>query len=390
MPPDYDLILVGGGLANGLIAWRLADARPELRVLLLEQGESLGGNHTWSFHEGDLDGTQRQWLAPLGAHRWDAYEVIFPARRRRLHSGYASLTSQRFDERLRARLGASLQLSARVASLTPGDVQLSSGETLRAHAVIDGRGPAASPHLALGYQKFLGQEVRLSEPHDLDAPIVMDASVAQHDGYRFVYVLPFGADRLLIEDTRYADGDDLDDAALRAQIADYAASRGWRIAERLREERGVLPIVLCGDIDAFWLSASGQPRSGLAAGLFHPTTGYSLAYAVRLADHIARLQNLEASALSTSIEAFARQQWRRQGFFRLLNRMLFLAGEPANRWKVMQRFYGLSEGLIQRFYAGHPRLADKLRILSGKPPVPLGEALHAARADDLHRHRKHS
>lgn len=42
MTPDADLILVGGGLANGLLALRLRQQRPELRVLLLEQGETLG------------------------------------------------------------------------------------------------------------------------------------------------------------------------------------------------------------------------------------------------------------------------------------------------------------------------------------------------------------
>ena len=31
--PRYDLILVGGGLANGLIALRLIQAQPELRLL---------------------------------------------------------------------------------------------------------------------------------------------------------------------------------------------------------------------------------------------------------------------------------------------------------------------------------------------------------------------
>ena len=36
MTPDADLILVGGGLANGLLALRLRQQRPELRVLLLE------------------------------------------------------------------------------------------------------------------------------------------------------------------------------------------------------------------------------------------------------------------------------------------------------------------------------------------------------------------
>ena len=37
------LVLAGGGLANGLIAWRLRQLRPELRVTLLEAGPTLGG-----------------------------------------------------------------------------------------------------------------------------------------------------------------------------------------------------------------------------------------------------------------------------------------------------------------------------------------------------------
>ena len=38
---EADLILVGGGLANGLIAWRLAATRPDVRVLLLEKGKKF-------------------------------------------------------------------------------------------------------------------------------------------------------------------------------------------------------------------------------------------------------------------------------------------------------------------------------------------------------------
>ena len=45
---DFDLILAGGGLANGLIALRLAATRPEVRVAIVEGGGQIGGNHTWS------------------------------------------------------------------------------------------------------------------------------------------------------------------------------------------------------------------------------------------------------------------------------------------------------------------------------------------------------
>lgn len=383
--PDYDLILVGGGLANGLIAWRLAELRPALRLLLLERGPVLGGNHTWSFHQHDLTAQQHAWLAPLVSHRWPGYQVRFPERQRILHGGYASIASAHFDARLRTRLVGRVQLGDEVRSLSPQRVELADGGSLSAHAVIDGRGPRPSPHLALGYQKFLGREVRLTAPHGLDLPVLMDAGVAQHEGYRFVYLLPFGPDRLLIEDTYYADGASLAPAALRTQIDDYAAQQGWRIQEVLREEQGVLPIILSGDPEGFCREMGAQPCSGLAAGLFHATTGYSLPHAVRLAERIAALPQLDAVSLAAEIQATLRTEWRRQGFFRLLNRMLFLAGAPGDRWRVMQRFYGLPEGLIRRFYAGRLHAGDKLRILTGKPPVPLGQALRAALAGDLHR-----
>lgn len=64
MAHEWDIILAGGGLANGLIALRLRQQRPELRVLLLEADSQPGGNHTWSFHQGDITPGQHQWIAP--------------------------------------------------------------------------------------------------------------------------------------------------------------------------------------------------------------------------------------------------------------------------------------------------------------------------------------
>jgi len=379
--PDYDLILAGGGLANGLIAWRLRIERPELRILVLEQDDTLGGNHTWSFHDGDLDARQREWIAPLVSTRWPRYQVRFPDYTRTLESGYASILSEDFARVLAPALEGALRLRARVTRVTPTAAELASGEVLRARAVIDGRGPAATPHLALGYQTFLGQEVRLAAPHGLDAPVIMDASVEQRDGYRFVYLLPFGPDRLLIEDTHYVDDNGWEPNRLRADIAAYAKAQGWQIAEVLREEHGSLPIVLAGDVQRFWDGLHGQPCSGLRAGLFHFTTGYSLPHAVRLAERIAALPPaaFDAPALFAAIRAEALKTWQAQSFFRLLNRMLFLAGRPERRWQVMQRFYRLSAPLISHFYAARLHLGDKARILSGKPPVPVLEALDAAR-----------
>lgn len=80
----HDLILLGGGLANSLIALRLRALRPELRLLLVEGGPVLGARHTWSFFDTDVSPEQRGWLQPLIVHRWPGYSVRFPGKERRL------------------------------------------------------------------------------------------------------------------------------------------------------------------------------------------------------------------------------------------------------------------------------------------------------------------
>ena len=378
MDNSFDLILAGGGLANGLTAWRLRQRRPELRILLLESAERIGGNHTWSFHDSDLTRDEWAWIAPIVTQRWPRYEVDFPQLKRTLEGGYASIASSDFARIIGKDLGGCLRTGAQITGLTPTTVTLASGEALTARAVIDGRGPRATRHMSLGYQTFLGQELRLSAPHGLTAPVIMDASVEQQGGYRFVYLLPFGPDRVLIEDTHYVDTGAWEPERLRANITAYVAARGWQVAQVEREEHGSLPIVLAGDFDAYWNELAGQPCAGLRAGLFHPTTGYSLPHAVRLADRIAGLDAFDAPLLFAAVRDEARRAWDGQRFFRLLNRMLFLAGRPEARWRVMQRFYRLPAPLIARFYAGRLHLGDKARLLSGKPPVPVGEAFSAA------------
>jgi lycopene beta-cyclase len=63
----------------------------------------------------------------------------------------------------------------------------------------------------------------------------------------------------------------------------------------------------------------------------------------------------------------------------MLAAMLFRAADPHERYLVLERFYRLDAGLIARFYAGQSTLFDRLRVLSGKPPVPIGRAMKAMR-----------
>ncbi len=370
------LILVGGGLANSLIAHRILIERPDFPLLVVERGDSLGANHTWSFHDSDLTDDQRRWIAPLVAHHWTGHELRFPNRLRTIEDGYNSVTSERLHGVVAPALGNRMRLGAEVADIAPDGIVLADGERIEARAVIDGRGDPGGNHLDIAFQKFLGLFVSLAKPHGLTGPILMDATVEQTDGYRFVYTLPFSDTEVLIEDTYYADGPALDRPGLRNGIEDYAKRQGWAIAEITGEEAGVLPIVLGGDIDAFWATGpSGVARSGMRGAFFHPTTGYSLPEAVRLADEIATIPDLESASLFELTRRRSEELWRRTGYYRLLNRMLFRAAEPELRYRIFERFYGLSGGLIRRFYAGRLKWNDKVRVLIGKPPVPVLRAL---------------
>jgi lycopene beta-cyclase len=371
-----NIAIAGGGLAGTLIALRLRQTRPDLSIALFEQGPTLGGNHTWSFHETDLEPALLAFLRPFISFRWPRQTVSFPGHSRTIETPYASIESRKLHAVAAPSLADAVHLNAPLTEVTAEGVRLASGDFVEVDAVIDARGEAKSPHLALGFQKFVGQEIEFTVPHGLEAPIIMDATVAQEDGYRFLYVLPFTERTALVEDTRYADGAMLEKDALRRGIADYCAGRGWRIGKVLREEEGVLPIALAGDIGAFFDDGpQGVARAGMRAALFHPLTGYSLPDAVALADLIARQSDLSGPALSRLTKDYATQKWQERGFYRLLSRMLFDAAAPEQRYKVLQRFYRLSQPLIERFYAGRTDFGDRARILVGKPPVPISKAI---------------
>lgn len=369
--PETSLIILGGGLSGGLIALALAERRPDIDVTIIEAGDSLGGNHVWSFFDSDIAPADRALVEPLIVHRWPAYDVRFPAYTRTIDQPYRSITSSHFDRVVRA-AGPAI-VNAVAASATPTSVTLEDGRTLTADAVIDTRGSGDLSALDCGWQKFVGQSLHLAVPHGLIRPVVMDACVDQSEGYRFVYLLPFGSNDIFVEDTYYGDTPDLDGAALASRIAVYAAAQGWQVTAPDHSETGVLPVLMGGDFHRFWPRRDALARAGARAALIQPLTSYSLPDAVRFAAWFARQPVLAAA----DTRAYAQAHWQHGRFYRLLSKMLFRAADPPERYRILERFYRLPAPLIGRFYAGQSTLADKIRILAGRPPVSVARALAA-------------
>ena len=377
--PPIDLAIVGAGLAGSLIALALRARHPERRVVLIEEARAGEGNQLWSCFADDVPHGSRWLIEPLIVHGWGGHEVRFPGTRRRLDSSYATLTSERLGVRLhRAMPEGDLLFGQAATELTPHSVRLADGRTIEARGVIDARGPGDMSALKLGYQKFVGASWVCREPHGLAEPIIMDAAVPQHDGYRFVYTLPLSPTELFIEDTYYADAAMLEEPTLLARIVSYARTQGWEGEARGHSETGVLPVCMGGDIERYWEAQSpGVAKVGLRGGFFHALTGYSLPDAARNALAIAEMDDFSGSALHEVLRARARAHWRGQAFYRMLATLLFRAATPDERWRVLARFYSLDPALIARFYAGQTTFLDKLRLLTGKPPVPVGRAIAA-------------
>jgi len=380
---DYDILLVGGGLVNGLLAWQLKRVKPWLRFLILERGTTLGGRHTWSFHEKDLSSDALNWVRPLVSASWPFYQVVFPEYERKLENRYYSIRSRKFHEVLLGELADQVRFNSEVVTVSENQVVLKDGQILSAKWVVDGRGIPDLDGSACGFQKFCGLEVEVNHPHGLIAPVLMDATVPQKEGYRFMYCLPWSENRLLIEDTRYSESPEINPEEFRKEILQYCAKKNWQVREVFYEETGCLPLPL----NKHFCSRGRSPEElretsltvGMRAGLFHPTTGYSFPMAIRTVELLLKVH--DEAFWNQELEGFCQNVHKEQRFFILLNRVMFFGNRPEERFRFLQHFYRLPNNLIDNFYAHRVSLLDKARFFLRTPPVPIRAALSALRKE---------
>lgn len=392
-------LIVGGGLHGCLLALSLLDRNPEIQLTLVEPAPTLGGNHTWCFYEGDI-ALPPAWLRSIVVRTWPAYAVRFADYERRLEEPYFLANSERLHsvlEGMLKRAPNACWLRGAATSVEPGRVCLADGQTLEAEHVADARGPSPMSSGGGGvpeaYQKFVGLELRVGPAGVPSVPTVMDGRVAQHDGFRFVYVLPLNDDRVLVEDTYFSDSAELEEATLVERSLAYARGLGLVILGIERQEQGVLrlPLRLRTLSQAADAEGPGLIRIGYAGGLFHPTTGYSLPWAVLAASRLADLpasteetspggQDTRRREVARAMRTLRADLARQQGYAVWLNRLLFEGFGPDKRHHVLARFYRLPEETIRHFYALTLKPRDRLRIIVGWPPRGLSMGRLARRA----------
>jgi len=374
-PVDY--AIVGGGLQGCLLAHALAWHRPDAAVWLIERADEICGNHTWSFHETDVAEGARPWFDRLVTHRWPGYRVRFPGLSRRVGIPYATISAEGLrdatlrltlpsqDSRDRRPLVVQTRMACDILSTT--SLRCGAGVTIDCGAVIDCRGRAATAEAVggVGYQTFIGHEYRTARRWPAAEPTVMDVREDQAGGFEFLYELPFGDDRVLLEYTRFHEDPTCDEPRALELISGRLSEAGIDSPELVRTERGCLPMPYA----APERREGPSPAGGYAGGWYHAATGYSMPLAIRFADLVARSR---PDRLGGELAAAAARDAMRRGFARFLNRLLFCLVMPEDRWRIFRRFYAvLPEDRIARFYGHRFNAADATRIILGRPPTRL-------------------
>ncbi|UOQ54312.1 lycopene cyclase family protein [Hymenobacter cellulosivorans] len=293
MKPDFDYLLAGGGAAGLSLAYHIS-REPRLRnqrVVLIEPAAKDQNDRTWSF-----------WTAAptlfdsIVAHEWPqlafrspTFEQIFKLQRYR----YKMIRGLDFYRFVRAELAQNpqftfVQASVETLTNTPeGVTATTTAGTYTARYAFDSRPPqlAKQPekHRYL-LQHFVGWEVETE--HDVFDPTTaefMDFRGPQQQEARFIYVLPFGPRKALVEYTLFSE-ELLPKAEYEAALDDYLRTTlGLASYRRLSEEVGAIPMT------DHRLSAQAGPHIinlGTRAGRAKPSTGYAF---MRIQEHSARL-----------------------------------------------------------------------------------------------------
>ncbi|MBW0098628.1 lycopene cyclase family protein [Pseudonocardia sp. KRD-184] len=381
-----DVLVVGGGPAGRALAAECG-ARG-LRTTLLDPAPARPWPATYGAWVDELPDLPAGVVAAraagravaLTAHRLDReYAVLdVPALRVHLDDGMD-------------RGGVRVRAGRAVGSPAPGSVALADGTVQRARLVVDAGGRAqpldpGAPRRVPTEQTAYGVTVDA----DVAAPVVADGEALFMDwrpdhgepGWpTFLYAIPLGGGRVLLEETSLARRPGLPLPVLRR-----------RLHARLRRHGVVVP----GDAPVEKVSFPlDRPRHraphvlgfGAAAPLVHPATGFSLASALALAPAVARAAECDdplAAARATvwppaarvvhrvrgvGLEALLRMPAEEvPGFFEVFfglperHRRAYLSGRDDLRGTLvtMTALFGSADGRLRRRLVG-PALLPRLR-----------------------------
>ncbi|RFA18019.1 lycopene cyclase family protein [Subtercola boreus] len=371
----HDYVILGGGCAGLSAAIALLDAGASGSILIVDSRVDYRDDRTWCFW--DVEPTP---FTHLARGRWNSWEVR--------SAGSRAVSSPSAGRTAYVSIAANdFYLYALDRLVTAGTVRLLFGEpaeayvdtedevivttarhSLRARQVIDARGlgmsgvdRARSKTSGTSLpQAFVGLHIVADHPvFDEDSCLLMDFTVDQSCGLRFMYVVPVSATEALVENV-FLTETGLSEAAYVAGIELYLARSFGLEAHQYRvlsRERGCIPMT----DSAF--DNRPSPRVtllGTLGGATRPSTGYTFlriqrscrAAAARLVNGSERGGESDPCSLLDSI------------FLR------FLRDHPERAPRVFHRMFdAVDPNALVRFLSDQSDWRDIARLIIALPKI---------------------
>lgn len=368
MSSEYDVAIVGAGLAGLSLAVRLA-ARPNPpRILIIDPRTSHERDRTWcswSVHPHPFIGCV--------SHRWPEWAVgsgpesvvrrcdRFPYQRipaDKLYCTAKTLLAQ--APSVTWALGQSVVALHESAGRVR--VALSDGNSFAAGRVYDSRPPEIKT--AEGWRQiFTGMEIRCPGARwNPEKVVLMDFRQANENGVRFFYILPLSADSFLVEDTWLCPAGK-NPAFSEAGVLAYATERiGVSDWEILHRETGTIPMFALPKVT----SGGRITAIGTRGGTVRSSSGYAFTCIQQ-----------EADALAAAYPHLPRGR-ARNIFLRTMDAIFIKAIDqhPERLPEYMRRlFHKVKSERLIRFMESCPTWLDCLAVMKA---LPLGPFLVAA------------
>lgn len=366
MSAQFDVAIIGAGLAGLSLAVRLAALPKPPSIVLIDRRNGYSRDRTWchwagSPHpfEGCVSHRWSQWRVGTGEDFSTCVDHSQPYQRIP-----ADLLYEEAKRRLAQSAKVEWKLAMQVAKVSRDKngviITCEDGSEIAASRVFDSRPPPLD--LACWSQKFRGLEIEVPALRsDIGTVRLMDFQSAGPDGVRFFYVLPLSATSALLEDTWLVPPGrqpEFSDAA----IMDYAQKHfGTDIGRVTHREEGSIPMSSIGR------SRTMEPviRIGTAGGAVRASSGYAFS----------RIQQ-QSQAIA---EAFANGQLpprhdRILDFFDAIF-LGVLEKYPERMPEYFQRLFArVPPERLVRFMESRPLPLDLLAVVRALPPWPF---LHA-------------